>query len=48
MCHHEIGQYDLERLREATSEDAEEAEFGTEEADEEPEPEVPTVAPADD
>jgi hypothetical protein len=48
MCHHEIGQYDVERLREATSEDADDPEFGTEEADDEPEPEEPTVAPADD
>jgi hypothetical protein len=47
MCHHEIGQYDFERLREATSEDAEEPAFGTEEADE-PEPEEPTVVSADD
>ena len=48
MCHHEIGQYDVERLREATSEDADESEFGTGAADDEAEPEEPTVAPADD
>jgi hypothetical protein len=39
MCHHEIGQYELEpeRRREATSRDADE-----------PEPEESPVAPADD
>ena len=49
MCHHEIGQYelDLERLRDATSEDADEPGPGPGEADDEPDPEEPTVAPAD-
>ena len=48
MCHHEIGQYDVERLRAATSEDADDRGSGTDRADEEPGPEEPTVAPADD
>ena len=45
MCHHEIGQYDLERLREATSEDADDPAFGTDGAEDEPEPQATTVAP---
>ncbi len=48
MCYHEIGQYDVERFREATSEDADDRGFGTDVADEDPDLEEPTVAPADD
>jgi hypothetical protein len=48
MCHHEIGQYDLERLRDATTDDADEPGFGPAEAEDEPDPEEPTVVSADD
>jgi hypothetical protein len=50
MCHHEIGQYelDLERRRDATTADADEPGFGTEAAEDDPDPEEPTVVSADD
>jgi hypothetical protein len=51
MCHHEIGQYDLERRRDATSDEIEADEHGAgigSEAAEESDSDEPTVAPGDD